>query len=66
VADNSVTYSTIDSATSFNNGYFSSTLPKYFQGTIDEVRLHNVVRSADWMKAEYSVSSTNGSEGPNN
>ncbi len=66
VTDNSITYSTTDSATPFNIGYYNNMYGKYFQGTVDEVRLHNVVRSADWMKAEYSVTSTNGSEGPNN
>jgi len=35
-------------------------------GYIDECRLSNVARSELWMKAEYSVNSTNGSEGPNN
>jgi len=63
--DSSATHSTNDSATAFNIGYFTSLSTKYFQGTIDEVRLETL-RSADWMKAEYSVSSSNGSEGPNN
>ena len=35
-------------------------------GYLDECRLSNVARSDLWMKAEYSVTFTNGNEGPNN
>ena len=38
-------------ASDFNIGRVSST---YFDGTVDEVRLSNVVRSADWIATEYN------------
>ncbi|MCX6718583.1 MAG: DUF2341 domain-containing protein [Candidatus Staskawiczbacteria bacterium] len=51
-----VTKGTVDTITTSNNtniGLDTTSDGHYFKGPIDEVRVSNLVRSADWLKFEY-------------
>lgn len=55
--DQNVT-STGASSTAVQIGYSSDGLGNHFDGLIDDVRMSNVVRSADWSKTEYNNQSS--------
>ena len=55
--DQNVT-STGTSSTAVQIGYSSDGLGNHFDGLIDEARMSNVVRSADWSKTEYNNQSS--------
>jgi hypothetical protein len=55
--DTGIAYSLADTAQTFAIGWAGQS-SQYFAGIMDEVRLSNTIRSADWVKTEYNNQSS--------